>query len=64
MENLKNRFWTNESEMIEEIEELGYDVIDIDYENIYIMNIDDRVKEFPKEIKLKLLRANKTITII
>lgn len=64
MENLKNKFWTNEDEMIEEIEELGYEVLDITYENIFLMDIDDRMSEFPTEICLKLLRANNTITII
>ena len=64
MERLRNKFWTNEDEMVEEIEELGYEVIDMDYEHILVMDIDDRMAEFPKEISLKLLRANKTITIL
>ena len=44
MKRLKNRFWTNEDEMMDEVEELGFDVIGIDYEYIYIMDIDDRMQ--------------------
>lgn len=64
MERLQNRFWTNEDEMMQEVEELGFDVIGIDYEYIYVMDIDDRVSEFPTECRLKLLRTNRTITIL
>lgn len=64
MEKLLNKFWTSEEDMENELEELGYEVLGIDYEYVYVMDIDDRMSEFPTEMRLKLLRANRTIAIV
>ena len=61
MKNLKGMFWTNTNEMVEEIEELGYEVLDVNDENITIGYEDEDGEEM--EETLELIIAGRTITI-
>lgn len=61
MENLLGKFWTSEEEMIKEIEENFYDVMDVQYSTIELMKQDgwdDGIEVY------QLCRANKTISIL
>ena len=64
MKELKNKSWRDEDEMMEELEELGYDVVSINKEYVFVMDIDDRMSEFPTECALRLYRTNNKITIL
>lgn len=64
MENLEGKTWRDEDEMIEELEDLGYDIIDITNDYILLMDIDDRMSEFPTEYVLRLERTESKIKII
>lgn len=64
MKELKNKSWKDEDEMIEELEELGYDIVGINKEYVFVMDIDDRMSEFPTEYALRLYRTNNKITIL
>ena len=57
MEKLKGMFWTNKNEMLEELEGMGYEVIDENDEYIVIAD------EHDEEIKLDLIVARNTIAI-
>ena len=57
MEKLKGMFWTNKNEMLEELEGMGYEVIDENDEYIVIAD------EHDEEIKLDLIIARNTIAI-
>lgn len=61
IEKLKGQFWTDENEMITEIEALGYDVIYVDYDYIVVVDIDGRYDN--KETKINIVRAGRTIAI-
>ena len=63
MERLNGKFWTSEKEMMDEFFELGYDVLDITYEYIEVMDVDERMEDEPETLKLELIRARNTITI-
>lgn len=61
MENLLGKFWTSEEEMIKEIEENFYDVMDVQYSTIELMRQDG----WDNEIEVyQLCRANKSISIL
>lgn len=64
MKELKNKSWRDEDEMMEELEELGYDVVGINKEYVFVMDIDDRMSEFPTECALRLYRTSNKIKII
>lgn len=64
MQNLKNKIWNDEDTMIDEITELGYPVVGIDTNYIYILDMSDNTSEFPTECRLPLKRINNTITIL
>ena len=61
--NLRGKFWTRENEMLEELFELGIEVLDITYEYIELMDIDERIEDEPKTQRLELIRAGDTIAI-
>lgn len=57
---LKGKFWTNEEEMVEEIEKNNYDVLYINDE--YMTVIDIRESDGVEE-EYRLIRAGNTIAI-
>ena len=63
MERLQVNFWTSEKEMIEELEDLGFDVLDITYEYIEIMDIDERMEDEPETLTIPLIRVRSTIAL-
>lgn len=63
MERLQGKFWTRENEMMEELEELGFDVLDITYEYIEIMDIDERMEDEPETLTIPLIRVRSTIAL-
>ena len=63
MERLQGNFWTSEKEMIEELEDLGFDVLDITYEYIEIMDIDERMEDEPETLTIPLIRVRSTIAL-
>lgn len=63
MKNLKGKFWTNENDMIEEFEKFGYDVLDLTYEYIEVMDVDERVEDEPETLRIALIRAKNTIAL-
>lgn len=61
LDKLKDKFWTRESEMIDDIEkDTDYDVLGVfdDY-----INLINRTGDDGEEIELSLIRAGSTITI-
>lgn len=58
MEELKNKFWTDKNEMVEELKELGYDVLELNDEYITIEDEDE------EQTTLNLIIAGSTITIV
>lgn len=63
MKNLKGKFWTTEHDMIEEFEEFGYDVLDITYEYVEVMHIDERMEDEPEALTIPLIRVKNTIAL-
>ena len=63
MERLQGKFWTSEKEMIEELEDLGFDVLDITYEYIEIMDVDERMEDEPETLTIPLIRVRNTIAL-
>lgn len=61
LKKVKGRFWTRESEMVEEIErETDYDVLGVFYD---YMNVIDRTGDDDIEEEIELVRAGNTIAI-
>ena len=61
LDKLQGRFWTDEAEMIRDIEsETDFDVLGVFYDHA---NIIDRTGDDGEEIMLGLIRAGQTITI-
>ena len=61
LERLYGRFWTDEEEMIHDIEsETDFDVLGVFYD---YANIIDRTGDDGEEVELGLIRAGSTITI-
>ena len=60
-EKISGKFWTDENELITEFEELGYDVLYLDYEYMIVSDIDERYED--KEIKIDIIRAGRTIAV-
>lgn len=58
--NLRGKFWTSQSEMIEELNELGYEVLDANDESITFSHECD---EYEEEFTLKVITAGRTIAI-
>ena len=59
-DNLKRSFWTNQDEMIKDIEAEKYDVLDITEYSIDVIDItksDDEIETY------EIVRANNTIAI-
>ena len=63
-EVLKGKTFRDNREMCEELDSLGYDVIDYTDDYVFVMDIDDRESEFPMECALKLSRTENKITIL
>lgn len=59
-ENLMGRFWTNRSEMEDEIESLDYGIIQNGYDHIVVIDLQD---ENEPEINLIIGHANKTMWV-
>ena len=59
--NLENKFWTRTSEMIEDIEELGYEVLDSNSEYIIISATDDEEEDY--EFLIYLLGTSRTMKL-
>jgi len=41
LEALKGQFWTREEELIEDVEVEGFEVVDIDYEHLIVVDEND-----------------------
>ena len=63
MERLNGKFWTSEKEMMDEFFELGYDVLDITYEYIEVMDVDERMEDEPETLTIPLIRVRNTIAL-
>lgn len=63
MEKLKGKFWTSEKEMMDEFFELGYDVLDITYEYVEVMDVDERMEDEPETLTIPLIRVRSTIAL-
>lgn len=63
MERLNGKFWTSEKEMMDEFFELGYDVLDITYEYIEVMDVDERMEDEPETLTIPLIRVRQTIAL-
>lgn len=57
MKELKGKFWTSRDEMVEDIEAMGYEVADLEYD--YIVFLDDE-----DEYTMKVLQAGSTVCLI
>ena len=61
LEKFKGKFWTDEKEMVEEIEKNSdYDVLDVSFS---YLNVIDRTGDDGEEILLEIIRAGSTITL-
>lgn len=58
--NVCNRFWTRQNEMMEELEDLDYSVLEINHEYVVVADLQDEDKE---EYILYLGHANSTMWI-
>ena len=58
MLNMGGRFWTRQDEMIEEVESLGYKVIEFDGDYLVVVDFQDETEHI-----LHVGRANRTIWI-
>lgn len=58
--NVCNRFWTRQNEMMEELEDLDYSVLEINHEYVVVADLQDEDEE---EYILYLGRANSTMWI-
>lgn len=59
-ENLMGKFWTNRSEMEDEIESLDYEIIQNGYDHIVVVDLHD---EDEPEINLIIGHANRTMWV-
>ena len=55
---LEGKFWTQQNEMIEEVESLGYKVIEFDGDYLVVVDFQDETEHI-----LHVGRANRTILI-
>lgn len=60
MMNVEGKFWTRQNEMVEELEELDYEVTSINYEYVTVTDIQD---EDEREYILYLGHANTTMWV-
>lgn len=61
LEKFKGKFWTDEKEMVEEIEKNSdYDVLDVSFS---YLNIIDRTGDDGEEILQEIIRAGNTIAL-
>ena len=60
MMNMEGKFWTRQNEMVEELEELDYEVTAINYEYAAVVDTQDEDK---REYILYLGHANSTMWI-
>lgn len=58
-ELLFGKFWTEEAEMVDELETAGYEVQDIGYDYLDVTDLDNE----DITLKYKLVRAGRTIAI-
>ena len=49
--------------MMDEFFELGYDVLDITYEYIEVMDVDERMEDEPETLTIPLIRVRSTIAL-
>lgn len=61
LETLENNFWTDKNEMIEELEKMGYEVMEANDEYISITAKED--DDDDKEFVLYLGHANRTMWV-
>ncbi len=57
MKELKGKFWTSRDEMVEDIEAMGYEVADLEYDYIVFLDEED-------EYTMKVLQAGSTVCLI
>lgn len=60
MMNVSGQFWTRQNEMVEELEELDYSVLEVNHEYVVVADLQDEDEE---EYILYLGHANSTMWI-
>lgn len=60
MEDLSGKFWTRQNEMADELESLDYEVIELGWNRIVVVDCMD---EEEQEYELEIGHANKTMWI-
>lgn len=60
MMNVEGKFWTRQSEMVEELESLDYEVVELGADTLVVVDLQD---EDETEYTLRIGRANGTMWI-
>lgn len=60
---LNNQFWTRLPELVQDIEELGYEVLDSNLEYLVIIPDPDKWKDYDKEYYIPLAGTSRTLTL-
>lgn len=58
--NVEGKFWTNQNEMIDELEDLGYEVVEAGWERLVVVDTYD---EDEPQYSLMIGHANRTMWI-